>query len=306
MTAIIEGTHRGEFVQSLANGSLSIDNSTIKSGEDLVAGQVLGCELTATKAAGTNTGTGTIGAVTFGPDAQLGIYQLLCTGTGPGVASTGTGAAVAGNTGNGTITASPSTGANAKVGVYRITCIEPATDLGKFQVEDPDGIVLGVATVGSAFSTGSHLTFTIADGATDFVSGDWFTITVAAANSGTFSVTAPDGSHLNAATVGAAYNNSHLGFTISDATDFIAGDSFTIAVTLGSWVALNLSDTDGGQIARGIAYDNCDATGAAMVGAVVVRQAEVNANEITWPTGATAAQKAQATVELARSGIILR
>lgn len=89
-----------------------------------------------------------------------------------------TGAAVSGNTGDGTITASPTVGAAAKVGVYRLTCVEPATNLGKFQVEDPDGVVIGVATVGTAFTT--HLTFTIADGSTDFVSGDSFTITVAA------------------------------------------------------------------------------------------------------------------------------
>ena len=89
-----------------------------------------------------------------------------------------TGAAVAGNTGNGTITASPTVGAAAKVGQYRLVCIEPATNAGKFQVEDPDGVVIGVATVAVAFTT--HLTFTIADGATDFVSGDSFTIDVAA------------------------------------------------------------------------------------------------------------------------------
>lgn len=89
-----------------------------------------------------------------------------------------TGAAVAGNTGNGTITASPTVGAAAKVGTYRLVCIEPATNVGKFQVEDPDGIVIGVATVAVEFTT--HLTFTIADGATDFVSGDSFTIVVAA------------------------------------------------------------------------------------------------------------------------------
>jgi hypothetical protein len=89
-----------------------------------------------------------------------------------------TGAAVAGNTGNGTITAAPTVGAAAKVGVYRLVCIEPATNVGKFTVEDPDGINIGVATVAVEFTT--HLTFTIADGATDFVSGDAFTITVAA------------------------------------------------------------------------------------------------------------------------------
>lgn len=92
-------------------------------------------------------------------------------------AGTPTGAAVGGNTGNGTITA-VSNGAGAKVGVYRLTCIEPATNLGKFTVEGPTGLTLGVATVGSAFA--GEINFTINDGATDFVSGDAFTITVAA------------------------------------------------------------------------------------------------------------------------------
>ena len=89
-----------------------------------------------------------------------------------------TGAPVAGNAGDGTITASPIVGAAAKPGVYRIVCIEPATDGGKFTVEDPDGILIGTAAVGVEFST--HLTFTISDGAADFVAGDSFTITVAA------------------------------------------------------------------------------------------------------------------------------
>lgn len=91
---------------------------------------------------------------------------------------TAAGAAVSGNAGNGTITASPTVGAAAKAGVYRLTCVEPASNLGKFQVEDPDGIVIGVATVATEFTT--HLTFTIADGSNDFASGDSFTITVAA------------------------------------------------------------------------------------------------------------------------------
>jgi hypothetical protein len=58
-----------------------------------------------------------------------------------------------------------------------VVCIEPAANGGKFSVEDPDGILLGVATVGTEFAT--NLTFTIADGAADFASGDAFTITVA-------------------------------------------------------------------------------------------------------------------------------
>lgn len=112
--------------------------------------------------------------------AGSGSARVLTEGMVLGLITKGaaTGAAVAGNTGNGTITASPTVGAAAKVGTYFLTCIEPNTNLGKFQVEDPDGVVIGVATVGTAFTT--HLTFTIADGATDFASGDSFTITVAA------------------------------------------------------------------------------------------------------------------------------
>ncbi len=87
-------------------------------------------------------------------------------------------AAVAGNTGDGAITAAPAVGQAAKPGVYRVVCIEPAADGGKFAVEDPDGILIGIATVGVEFA--NHLTFTIADGAADFVAGDSFTITVAA------------------------------------------------------------------------------------------------------------------------------
>jgi hypothetical protein len=90
---------------------------------------------------------------------------------------TGAGAASAGNTGNGTIGAI-TIGANAKPGVYRAVCIEPAANAGKFSIEDPDGVNVGVATVAVAFA--GPIGFTIADGATDFVSGDAFDITVAA------------------------------------------------------------------------------------------------------------------------------
>jgi hypothetical protein len=91
---------------------------------------------------------------------------------------TATAAAVSGNTGNGTM--GPVTvGAAAKAGVYRLTCIEPAPNAGKFLLEDPEGIVVGTVTVAVAFS-GGGLSFTLADGSTDFASGDAFTVTVAA------------------------------------------------------------------------------------------------------------------------------
>ena len=90
---------------------------------------------------------------------------------------TATGAAVSGNTGNGAISA-VSAGATAKAGVYTANLIEPAANGGTFSVEDPDGVNVGTAVVGTPFA--GPVNFTIADGATDFVAGDRFAITVAA------------------------------------------------------------------------------------------------------------------------------
>jgi len=90
---------------------------------------------------------------------------------------TATGAAVSGNTGNGVI-GTVSAGSTAKAGVYTAACIEPAANGGTFTVEDPDGVNVGTAVVGTPFA--GPVNFTIADGATDFVAGDRFTITVAA------------------------------------------------------------------------------------------------------------------------------
>ena len=90
--------------------------------------------------------------------------------------ATGVGAARAGNTGNGTITANPTISSPAKEGVYTITMLEPATNAGEFSVEDPDGVSIGNGTVAVAYAA-NGLSFTIADGATDFAAGDQFTIT---------------------------------------------------------------------------------------------------------------------------------
>ena len=92
-------------------------------------------------------------------------------------AGTAVGAAVSGNTGDGTITAAPTVGAGAKAGVYTVTIVEPGTNLGEFILEDPDGINVGNGVVATEYDA-DGLTFTVADGATDFAAGDQFTITV--------------------------------------------------------------------------------------------------------------------------------
>ena len=82
-------------------------------------------------------------------------------------------------TGDGTMTGVVG-GKETKIGIYTILCIEDSGSGNEtWSVHDPDGVRLQDATTGVAYSN-SHLGFTINDGGTDFIAGDYFTITVAA------------------------------------------------------------------------------------------------------------------------------
>lgn len=135
-----------------------------------------------------------------------------------------------GNTGNGTM-GTITVGA-AQAGVYQLRITKAATNAGDFQVTDPAGDVVGVGTVAVAFS-GGGLSFTLADGSTDFIVGDGFDITVAA-GSGKYKssvATATDGSQtpdvIAAETVDAT--SADKGITV-----YVSGDFNQDALTLGS------------------------------------------------------------------------
>lgn len=100
------------------------------------------------------------------------VLAKLATGAASSAAKTG------GNTGDGAMGA-VTVGATVQVGVYALRIIEAAASAGVFQVTDPQGDVVGVGNVAVAFS-GGGLSFTLADGAADFIVGDGFDITVAA------------------------------------------------------------------------------------------------------------------------------
>lgn len=141
MAILTEANRTAEFLQSEANGYRSREVGTVDAtGGALVAGAVLGRVDTA----------------------------------GASVAADG------GNTGNGTFTLDVTdpvlTGAVA--GDYVVTITEAALDGGQYTVEDPNGNVIGVANVGDTFA--DQIKFVLADGATDFVVGDTWTVTVAA------------------------------------------------------------------------------------------------------------------------------
>ncbi|MCM2293042.1 hypothetical protein NAC44_11985 [Allorhizobium sp. BGMRC 0089] len=121
--------------------------------------------------------------IEFGQPAFRGSgdHGVVAGGT---FAGTATSAAGTGNTGDGVMGA-VTVSAGAKQGIYTLLIIEPAANAGTFEVTDPDGVFVDNGTVGTAFSAGG-LAFTLADGATDFVAGDSFNITVSLTANGDF------------------------------------------------------------------------------------------------------------------------
>jgi len=94
-------------------------------------------------------------------------------------AATAVGAVTSGNTGGFTITAAPTAAAGVKVGTYNLRCVEAVAGAGQFEVRDPSGNVIGIASVGTEFAQGG-LTFTLADASPDAAVGDTATIVVTA------------------------------------------------------------------------------------------------------------------------------
>lgn len=79
-----------------------------------------------------------------------------------------------------TITASPVVTAGVtKIGVHIFRC-EVAGPTGTWQHEDPDGVYVGTATTGTAY-TGQGMTLTITDSGTDPAIGEVFKVTVSQA-----------------------------------------------------------------------------------------------------------------------------
>lgn len=105
------------------------------------------------------------------------VQRLYVIYTGTDWSGTATSAALGTNTGNGAMGAI-TVSAACKVGAHTLTIIEPGANVGTFMHVDPDGNVVGHGVVASAYSSGG-LAFTLADGGTDFIAGDQFTITVA-------------------------------------------------------------------------------------------------------------------------------
>ncbi|AMK18706.1 head decoration protein [Sphingobium sp. MI1205] len=126
----------------LASGPYTTRKVTILSGQNLVAGAVIGAIA--------------LGAVTVTPGAAVS-------------------ATPAGTPGNGSI-GTVTSDAGAQEGTYQVVIIEPAANGGTYEVTLPDGTVDGTGVIGQAYN--GSINFTLADGSTDFVAGDRIPVVV--------------------------------------------------------------------------------------------------------------------------------
>ena len=180
--------------------------------------------------------------------------------------------------------------------------LEAGTVLGKITV----GAATPAADAGNTSGAGTIASVTVGAGAK---AGVYNVICVEpATNAGTFTVEDPDGVTVGVATVAVEFSSGGLTFTITDATDFVAGDKFTITVADGSgkYVQFNPDGTDGRQIAKAILFKKAIAADADVKAVAVTRSAEVNAGALVWPADISADEKAAAVGALTSSFIIVR
>ncbi len=315
--ALTEGQHAGEFLMGERGGSgaSSRDNITVLSGQNLTAGAVIG---RVTRAVGkaaipavVGTGNGVMSALFAGPEVQKGNYVVTCT---VAAANNGTFSVV-----NPSGKALPNAVMAAGSVVYRsreinFTITDGATD---FIVGDVFTIVVGAGAptvVGTGNGTISGLSL-----GPDAKTGQYRVECITAVlNGGTFKVVSPDGDEIAVGSIVAGAggtlvlaNQRQLNLTITDgATDFAVGDFFEVFVynelAGGKVVAWDPLTYDGRQTARGVLYDNVDASTADLAGVIVARDAAVLKSALQWGAAITAAQKESAYLDLAARGVIAR
>jgi hypothetical protein len=216
MTILTQAPRPGECIISKADGTRSQEAITIAVSQTLLANHVLGRLASAA----------TVGAAVAG----------------------------AGNTGNGAVTLNATPWqATVQPGTYRVMFIEPASNLGTFIVEGPDGVIVGRGVVGTEFA--NQIVFTIADGATDFVAGDSFAIPVTA-------VSFQWGTYDPAATDGRAVPRGILYYPVTTGASATApAVAFVRAIEVNSQKLQWLSTLNAGQRTAGIALLNANING---------------------------------------------
>ena len=88
--------------------------------------------------------------------------------------------------------------------------------------------------------------------------------------------------------------------------NLVAGAVLGQITASGKYTELDPAGADGSEVAAGVLYAATDATDADQDCVVNVRNCEVAADALTWPTGITGPEQTQAETELAAADIIPR
>lgn len=132
-------------------------------------------------------------------------------------------------------------------------------------------------------------------------------VMLATSATGAFSVEDPNGVVIGHGNVGSAFSAGGLGFTLTNGGTNTVGDSYKITVAAGSgkYVMLDPEGTDGRAVFAGMLLQAVDASAADVAGAAIVRDAELNADEMFWDD-LDSTELAAAKVEAGLLGIIMR
>jgi len=174
--------------------------------------------------------------------------------------------------------------------------------------------VVANETVSSAAGSGNVGTSTIGSvtASTTAMDGTYNIVMLQTSQTGEFEVQRPDGTVDGTGKVGTAYTGQ-VNFTITAGGTVTIGDTFTVTVVrptneggeqLKAW---DPAATDGSAVPVAVAmYPVTTGSGQTARITAVRRDCTVRSADLTWKSGATAAQIADGTVQLAKKNIILR
>ena len=310
---LTEGQHAGEFIMREVDVNRR-ETVTVLSGQTLKAGAVVG---RVNKGIGrvsiptvVGTGDGTVSVVFAGPEVEVGNYVLTCiTEVAHGGVWTLT---TPGGKSLPNLTMTPGSGGST---VYTSRHINFTITDGSADFDAGDVFTFVVSTTAPTVigGTGTGVMTALSLGP-DAKTGRYQVINrVVIANGGDFEVISPDGDSVgrfNWAASGstASFTSRQVNFTLSDATDYIAGNYFDIAVfnqlNGGKAVAWDPTTYDGRHRAAGVLYDNTDAALADKAGVLVSRDAEVMKSALQWGAAITSSQKESAYLDLAKRGVV--
>jgi len=312
---LTEGVHPGEFLAWESN-SLFRESVTVLSGQTLLSGAVVGRvkfgigRVSIPTVVG--TGTGTASLVFAGPEVEVGNYVLTCiTAVAHGGVfslTTPSGKALP----NFTMTPG-STNTTAYTSRHINFSITDATD---FIVGDVFTFVVSTTAPTVIGGTGTGVLTALTLGP-DAMPGRYKIVNdVVVANGGDMSVIGPDGNNVggrfiwSASGATATFTSRQISFTISDATDYIAGNFFDVAVfnqlAGGKVVAWDPTTFDGRHRAYGVLYAAVDAAAGDLPGVLIAHDAIVQKDALQWAAAITSSQKESAYLDLAARRVVAR